>query len=314
LRAGVLLLMLCMALTPVGDGFSKSLGAEYSPFLIVCIRYFLAALLGLAVAAVLRIPIQIPTDDVFGTVFRTSLVMGAMTLLIFALSSVTMAKAVGGFLIAPVVASLLAVVVLRERFTAQKIVGSTLSFAGAIAIMQPETDMEFGSVAAICGGVLLGAYLVAQRYSARGQSYNSVSVLVVQCLLGSAMLAPFAYLTTASIEPGIFMPSIRLGAVTAACHFLTVAAYQRADASILSPFLYFNLISACVVGYVVFGEVPSFLTLLALACVALGGWITVFSSQTAILRRMVTGNIQSGNTETKAGSLKRNRRQYAEAN
>ena len=42
--------------------------------------------------------------------------------------------------------------------------------------------------------------------------------------------------------------------ISAACHFLTVAAYQRADATLLAPFLYFNLLTAMAAGFLWFGE------------------------------------------------------------
>ena len=50
--------------------------------------------------------------------------MGAMTALIAALGMVPMAKAVGGFLIAPIVSGLLGILVWREPPTATRLAGS----------------------------------------------------------------------------------------------------------------------------------------------------------------------------------------------
>ena len=57
--------------------------------------------------------IVVPTGDRLGQVVRTALIMGAMTALIAALGMVPMAKAVGGFLIAPIVSGLLGILVWR---------------------------------------------------------------------------------------------------------------------------------------------------------------------------------------------------------
>jgi drug/metabolite transporter (DMT)-like permease len=66
-----------------------------------------------------------------------------------------------------------------------------------------------------------------------------------------------------------------LGGVSAVCHFLTVAAYQRAEASVLAPFLYFNMITAMAVGYLWFGETLGAASLIGLAAIALGGLVTL---------------------------------------
>ena len=67
----------------------------------------------------------------------------------------------------------------------------------------------------------------------------------MQSLLGSALLAPFAFAGgLPALTPGSSSARSRSGAISAVCHFLTVAAYQRADATLLAPFLYFNLLTA----------------------------------------------------------------------
>jgi drug/metabolite transporter (DMT)-like permease len=88
------------------------------------------------------------------------------------------------------------------------------------------------------------------------------------------MLAPFAFAHGVP-ELGLEVPlgMLGLGAVSAVCHFLTVAAYQRTEASLLSPFLYFNLIAALAIGFLWFGETPTTLSLAGLAGIALGGLV-----------------------------------------
>lgn len=273
MQNGVLLILISMALTPFGDGLSKQLGATQDPVFIAFLRYFIAGLMALAIAAATKTKIVIPRGDWLGMIFRTGLVMGAMTLLIVALSMVPLASAVGGFLIAPIVATLLAIAVLGERLTAPKLVGSVISFFGALLILRPSAGLDLGTVYALLGGALLGAYLATTRGASSVS--NPVSTLAVQCLLGAAMLAPLAFRTPPEFSTTLLPSALGLGAVTAATHFLTVAAYARAEASTLSPFLYFNLVAAVTVGYFWFGEVPQTLTLTGLVAIALGGWITL---------------------------------------
>ncbi|MBL4873838.1 MAG: DMT family transporter [Rhodobacteraceae bacterium] len=277
MKLGVGILVAAMALTPLTDGFSKALATDQSPYFIVFSRYFVAGIIALGISVIFRKPIEIPVHDRVGQVFRTGLMMSAMTALIFALSIVPLAKAVGGFLIAPVVASLISVMLYKEKMDIFRFTGAGLSFAGAYVILRPEGSLELGTLLALLGGVLLGAYLAATRRAcACGDAF---STLVVQCIVGSLMLAPLAFwngIPDISLQNLIFI--VALGAVSAICHFLTVAAYNRAESSVLAPFFYFNIVFAIPVGYFWFNELPTQATLIGLAGITLGGVIAMLSA------------------------------------
>lgn len=273
MQMGVLFLVLAMLLTPAVDGVAKTLSADYAPMEVAFLRYFTAGLIALAVARLGGRRIVVPREDRFGMIFRTALIMAAMTALIAAIGMVPLAQAVGGFLIAPLVSGLLSVALYGEALTPPRVVGALLSLAGAYVLMAPEAGFEPGALLALAGGALLGAYLAATR-SAR-QS-DALSTLAVQCLLGSAMLAPFAFANgLPPVSLAMVAGALALGTISALCHFLTVAAYARAEATVLAPFLYFNMISAVAVGYCCFGECPSGSSLLALAAIGAGGLVTL---------------------------------------
>lgn len=274
MNAGVVFLVLAMLLTPAADSVAKSLSADHTPMMIAFLRYFVAGLAAVAVAGICGRRIEVPREDRLGQLARTALIMGAMTALIAALGMVPMAKAVGGFLIAPIVSGLFGILIWREAPTLPRLAGSAISFFGAAILLRPEAGVELGSVFALTGGALLGTYLAATRGASNRT--DALSTLAVQSLLGSGMIAPFALAGgLPSLTPALLSGALILGGISALCHFLTVAAYQRADAAQLAPFLYFNLITAMVAGYVWFGETISPLGLVGLLAIALGGLTTL---------------------------------------
>lgn len=276
MQSGICFLILAMLFTPAVDGAAKTLSADVSPMMIAFIRYLVAGLIALAIANMTGRKITIPRNDRIGQVARTALIMSAMTALIAALGMVPMAKAVGGFLIAPIVSGLLGVIVWREQLTAPRLVGSLISFAGAALLLRPEAGLELGCIFSLLGGALLGTYLAATR-GATTQS-DALSTLAVQSLLGSMMLLPFAISGgIPSLSLGLLFGALTLGGVSAICHFLTVAAYQRTDASALAPFLYFNLLTAVAVGYFWFGETLAPTALFGVTAIALGGITTLLT-------------------------------------
>lgn len=272
MRGGIVLILLAMSLTPALDGVAKELGRDHSPILVCFTRYFMAGLFALALALAFGERIRLRRGDLTRQLFRSALMIGAMTAFITALSLVPMADAVGGFLIAPVVATLIAVLFLGERLTPRRAAGAAVSVAGAALIMRPGLGLEPGTVMALGGGVLLGCYFAASR---GGGGEGIMTVLALQSLLGSAMVAPFA------LADGLPLPDLRfaalavlLGAVSALCHLLTIEAFRRAEASVLAPFMYFNLFVAVAIGLFWFGEVPADLTLAGLAAILAGGLLT----------------------------------------
>ena len=258
-----------MSLTPFGEALSKQLADTQSPMFIVFLRYFVAGLIALALARLTGTKVTLPQKGRAGFVLRTALVVGAMAMLIVALSLIPLATAVGGFLIAPIVATAISVFFYNEAMTAPRLIGCTLSFLGAMLILKPGGAIEPGIIFALTGGVLLGAFLALGR--AAVCTMTPVAALAVQCLLGAAMLFPFAALQIGQLNLGLLLPALGLGMVTAATHFLTVAAYQRSEAARLAPFFYFNLVAAVIVGLVWFHEVPNTLTLAGLALIVAGG-------------------------------------------
>jgi drug/metabolite transporter (DMT)-like permease len=246
-NTGIVLLLLAMLLTPGADAVAKNLSAELGPTAIAFVRYLTAGLIALAVARGMRRGIVVPAGDRLGLVVRTTLIMAAMTALIAALGMVPMAKAV---------------------------VGSAISVAGAALLLKPEAGFEPGALLALGGGALLGAYLAATR--AARESTDPLSTLAVQSLLGAALLAPFAVAGRwPTPSPGLATAALALGPLSAACHGLTVAAYRRAEATALAPFLYFNLLTAAAVGFLWFGERLGWSSLAGLAAIAVGGLVTL---------------------------------------
>ena len=274
MQSGVILLILAMCLTPGVDVLAKQLTAEHTAFQVAFMRYFAGGLVALSVARFLNQPIQIPKEARAGQVFRTALLVASMTCLIAAFSMVPMAYAVGGFLISPIVSTLICVLFYGEKLTPSRSLGAILSLAGAVLIAKPAAGLELGTVLALFGGALLGTYLALTRGAKN--TGGALNTLAVQCFLGSALVAPLALMGGMPVLSwSLIFSVLGLGVFSAGAHFLTVAAFEKADASILSPFLYFNLVAAIIVGFFFFNEVPNMAAMLGLIAIVGGGLVAM---------------------------------------
>jgi drug/metabolite transporter (DMT)-like permease len=76
---------------------------------------------------------------------------------------------------------------------------------------------------------------------------------------------PFVWTPPRSILDGVLM--VALGAFGAFGHYLLIVAHRHAPASVLSPFMYTQLIWATTFGFLIFGNVPNRWTLAGAAIV-----------------------------------------------
>ncbi|MEM9198599.1 MAG: DMT family transporter [Pseudomonadota bacterium] len=276
MQSGIWLIIVAMSMTPALDAVAKQLSSQYDPIFISFVRYLSAGLIAFCLAWVLREKIRMRRRDAVSQLLRTALMMGAMTCFITALSMVPLADAVGGFLIAPMVATGLSVLLMGEVMTRRKTLGAVLSLVGAAAIMRPGLGFEHGTLLALGGGVLLGCYFAASRGTA--QAEDVIGAMALQSLLGAAMIAPIAFAGgVPAVDLDLLFWALVLGVISAACHTLTILAFKRTEASTLAPFMYSNLFVAVALGIFVFGEMPAALTWLGLAAILAGGVVTALS-------------------------------------
>jgi len=66
-----------------------------------------------------------------------------------------------------------------------------------------------------------------------------------------------------------------MGAISAACHFMTISAFRHAEASVLAPLSYLELLGSVIVGYLTFGDLPGARIGIGAALIVAGGLILV---------------------------------------
>jgi drug/metabolite transporter (DMT)-like permease len=106
---------------------------------------------------------------------------------------------------------------------------------------------------------------------------NLVAVVVMLPVL------PFVWTTPPTLLDFVLL--LAVGALGSAGHFLLIVAHRKAPASVLSPFIYTQLIWATTLGYLIFGDVPTEWTLAGAAIVVGSGLYLIYRE------RKVTGRV-----------------------
>jgi drug/metabolite transporter (DMT)-like permease len=91
----------------------------------------------------------------------------------------------------------------------------------------------------------------------------------------TSVLLPWSWQT---LTPAGWALLVLLGALSTSGHFLLLLGYMHAGAATLTPFLYFQIVFATLVGWLWFGHAPDAPTLGGIAiitsCGALGTWLS----------------------------------------
>ena len=268
---GVVLMSLAMLTIPLVDGQAKYLSSDYSPLFISWARYVSACLIVLPIVFIRFGKSCFPSRNLGAHSLRTVFLVTSMTLYFLSISRVPLATANTAFFIGPVIAVVLSVFVLKERFTLKKGVSLGLGVCGTLFILRPGGSADPGVLMAFGSGFFFALYMLATRQASKDS--DPFKTLAFQCVGGAILLLPqgLLYWSVIAIEDLIFF--IGMGLFSSISHILSITAFRYADASTLAPLVYVELIATTIVGYLVFSEIPGSYTIGGAILIVLAGLV-----------------------------------------
>ena len=275
---GALLALVSFAIFSSHDAAIKALGASYHAAQIV----LFSALFGLPAALLLimreRSPITLRPVDPWGVALRSGAVVMASICSFYAFSAVPMAQAYAIFFSTPILVTLLAMPLLGERVGMRRGIAIAVGMAGVLIVLRPgQASLGIGHLAAL--GAASASSLIAILTRKLGGSERMV-VLLVYPMLGNiaimALVQPFVYRPIAGVDL-LLMVYVALGAFVAMS--LLIAAYRSAEAVIVAPMQYSQIIWAVVFGLAFFGETPDLQTLIGAGVVMASGLYILMREQ-----------------------------------
>ncbi|WP_119389830.1 DMT family transporter [Taklimakanibacter lacteus] len=268
---GIILMIVAMLFIPSVDGLAKYLSSGYSPLFLGWARYAVAALIVLPVAVWRNGTHIFPGERRGPHLLRTLFLVLSMTLYFLALARIPLATAISVFFIGPIAAVLLSIFVLKERMTWTKGISLALGFMGAIVILRPGPDINPGLLLAFAAGLAFACYLIATRAAA--QQSDPIKTLAFQCVIGTLLLTPQAIATWTVPQSGDLVFFLGLGFCSVFSHLLSIAAFRHAEASLLAPLVYLELLGATLIGYFAFDEIPDIFTIVGAGFIITAGLV-----------------------------------------
>ena len=173
---------------------------------------------------------------------------------------------------APLIMTVLAVPMLRERIRWRRILSTLTGFAGVLVMVRPG-GIPFTPVVLwlLAGIVAMAVTRIMARQLSRTETPECQAfwLMISHGLSGLGML--WVTPVTDCGDVTVWGALLFLGVSSGLAHCVFTRAYGLAPVSALAPYEYTMLIWGGLLGFLVFGEVPSWTTLAGAAIVALAG-------------------------------------------
>jgi drug/metabolite transporter (DMT)-like permease len=264
---GILFMLAAASLFPVMNGLVQILSTRYSTEQIVWAR---AASHFIFVLALFVPPLGVAvvrTTTPKWQVIRSMVHLMSMLFFFTGVKYLPLAKAASISFTAPFFVALLAWPMLGERITLNRLLAVIVAFVGVLVVIRPGTDVfQWASLYMLGSAICYGLYQILTRKVAGHDSAETTAVY--SALVGTVVMSiwvPLVWTPIASWTDAALLFS--LGIIGGTAHYFVARAMTCAEASIIAPFGYWQLVGSVVVGYVISGYLPDSYTWIGAAII-----------------------------------------------
>ncbi len=189
----------------------------------------------------------------------------------FAVKNIPLAKAASISFTAPFFVALMAWPLLGEQIRAARLIAVLVGFAGVLVVIRPGAEVfQWSAVLIVASAACYALYQVLTRRLAgfdRPETSVMYSALVGTIVM--SMVAPFVWVAPKDALDGVLM--LGLGVLGAAGHYCVVRALMHAEANIVSPFQYAQIVGSVIIGWMITGLLPDLYTWIGAAIIVAAG-------------------------------------------
>lgn len=281
---GLGLMILAMLVAPCIDIFSKLATANTSPTMITTGRFLFQGLFMLPIVLANGTWRDFSWRLSGYHAIRAAVITLSMICFVATLAVMQVADAVAIFFVEPIILTVLASIFLKETIGWRRYTACAVGFLGAVIVIRPSFE-EVGFVAVLPIVTAFGIAIFALMTRALSQRENPWSMQFQMSLWGlpiCAVLLAFGGVTgiefmAPSMPDGqTLVWFVGIGFSAALSGILAVYAYRVAPASVLAPMQYLEIVSATLLGWLVFDAFPDAIKWLGIAIIIGSGLFIVW--------------------------------------
>lgn len=296
--AGMGLMILAMLLAPLIDVFSKLATTTVSPTLITTARFVIQALCMLPIVLWTRSWRTFSWRMSSYHAIRAAVITVSMICFVATLAVMPVADAVAIFFVEPIILTVLSSIFLKETIGWRRYTACIVGFIGAMIVIRPSFQ-EIGWVALlpVVTAFCVAIFAIMTRALAHREdpwamqlqmSVWGIPICAALLLIGNA--ADIGFLSPSVPDTTTFGWMIGVGVFAALSGLLGVYAYRAAPASVIAPLQYFEIVSATLLGWLVFGDFPDPVKWLGIAIIIGSGLYIIWRERRVASMKPVTNS------------------------
>lgn len=273
---GMAWMILSGAIFGVLNSILRIITLELPPVEAQFLRYVAGAIVMLPI--ILRIGVRaFRPNGLMGQLWRGVAHTGGMMMWFMALPHLPLAETTAIGFTGPIFVMFGAVLCFGERMLWTRWLSALVGFAGVLIVVWPKLSGSAGfySLVMVASAPLFAAsQLITKALTRRDRT----EVIVVwQCLTIALFSGPLALLQWVWPTPLQCLWFLAAGVLGSCAHYCATQAFRVADVSATQPVRFLDLLWATLMGFLVFGDVPTSSTLV--------GGLVIFAATTWIARR-----------------------------
>ena len=268
---GILFMLAAASLFPVMNGLVQILSTRYSTEQVVWARaasHFLFVLILFVPPMGISV---VRTRTLKWQIIRSMVHLMSMLFFFTGVKYLPLAKAASISFTAPFFVALLAWPMLGERITPNRLLAIVVAFIGALVVIRPGTAVfQWASVYMLGSACCYGIYQILTRRVAGHDPAETTAVY--SALVGAIVMSivvPFVWTPIQSW--GDWGLLFSLGIIGGTAHYFVARAMTYAEASIIAPFGYWQLVGSVAVGYFLSGYLPDMFTWIGAGIIVCAG-------------------------------------------
>lgn len=261
----ILLLVLANLLASFSDVSLKVLNGEVPTFQYVFIRQALSVLLLFPIW--IRLPRQTRMDGCGSIAFlRALFILGGSACAMVAITHLTLATANAMFYVGPILMIPLAMTLLKEQPTKDKVIATLIGFSGVVVVLRPE-HFHWAAIAGLGSALAMGvSNILVKRLPAEQHIVSTLFWTGVMTLPVALILAVQQWQPLNLVQLGWIMA---INLFVLGYHALVVIAYKKAPANQIALAEYSGLVFVTLFGVMWFDEIPDVLTFVGILLIVL---------------------------------------------
>jgi drug/metabolite transporter (DMT)-like permease len=270
---GIALILISTVFLGTSDVTAKYLSATLPSIEIAWIRFLVFALI--------MTPAMVPGSPLYALrtqrpgfqLMRGVALLGSSLFFISGLRYLPIAEASATGFVSPLFVTALSIVFLGESVGVRRWLATATGLLGVLIILRPGTSAFhaaafFPIVSALCWAVTL---IMTRMMSGREHAITTMTYSSIAGLCVLSVLVPFGWVAPSWHD---ILFGILIGVASTAGQWIVVLAFRYADASVLAPFSYSQLVWVSILGFLIFGEVPDIWTVVGAAFIVASGLYT----------------------------------------